>query len=186
MLRLKIFGRFRVEDDFGNEIPIKSKKARALLAYLALPTGKSRSREELMALLWSDRGDEQARGSLRQALSGLRRNLGDDLAKALRIADEAVSLDPDHVIVDSLSPGDQLLEGLHINDAAFDEWLRDERLRCDGNESVDEPGSISLERRKVLSLAVLPFVNLSDDPEQDYFADGLPTPCLVGDLSCPA
>ena len=127
MLRLKIFGRFRVEDDFGNEIPIKSKKARALLAYLALPTGKSRSREELMALLWSDRGDEQARGPLRQALSGLRRNLGDDLAKALRIADDAVSLDPDHVIVDSLSPGDQLLEGLHINDAAFDEWLRDDQ-----------------------------------------------------------
>ena len=36
-------------------------KAKALLAYLALPPGKSRSREEIMALLWSDRGEAQAR-----------------------------------------------------------------------------------------------------------------------------
>ena len=76
MLRLSIFGRFRAADALGNEIPIKSKKARALLAYLALPPGKERSREEVMALLWSERGDEQARSSLRQALSGLRKELG--------------------------------------------------------------------------------------------------------------
>ena len=67
MLRLSIHGRFRAEDNLGNELPIKSRKARALLAYLALPPGKPRSREALMALLWSDRGDEQARGSVRPA-----------------------------------------------------------------------------------------------------------------------
>jgi hypothetical protein len=83
MLRLNIFGRFRAENDFGDEIPIKSKKGRALLAYLAMPPGKPRGREELMALLWSDRGEEQARGSLRQALSGLRRDLGGDATMRL-------------------------------------------------------------------------------------------------------
>ncbi|MDX1400994.1 MAG: winged helix-turn-helix domain-containing protein [Kiloniellales bacterium] len=173
MLRLKIFGRFRAEDDLGKEIAIKSKKARALLAYLALPAGKARSREELMALLWSDRGDDRARGSLRQALSGLRRDLGGDLAAALRISNDAVSLDPKRVIVDGHAPGDQLLDGLHIRDPAFDEWLRDERLRCDGEEAVDGSASISSNHRKVISLAVLPLVNLSDDPDQEYFADGL-------------
>jgi hypothetical protein len=30
MLRLKIFGRFRAEDSLGSELPIKSKKARAI------------------------------------------------------------------------------------------------------------------------------------------------------------
>ena len=40
-----------------------------LLAYLALPPGKARSREEVMALLWSDREEAQARASLRQVLS---------------------------------------------------------------------------------------------------------------------
>ena len=173
MLRLRLFGRFRAEDALGNEITIKSRKARALLAYLALPPGKPRNREQLATLLWSDRGDEQARGSLRQALSGLRRDLGNGLAEALRIGDDAVSLDPEHVVVESRSSGDELLEGLHINDPAFDEWLRDERLRYDGNQPVNGPGSILSERRKVLSLAVLPLVNLSGDPEQDYFADGL-------------
>jgi DNA-binding SARP family transcriptional activator len=94
MLRLQVFGRFRVEDDQGNEIPIKSRKARALLAYLASPPGKPRSRDAITALLWSDRGDEQARGSLRQALSSLRHDLGDDAAKALRVTHDDVVTRP--------------------------------------------------------------------------------------------
>ena len=129
MLRLTIFGRFRAADALGNEIPIKSRKSRALLAYLALPPGKERSREEVMALLWSDRGDEQARSSLRQALSGLRKELGEIAVGALQITDESLALDPDLVVVEPASPGDALLAGLHINDPAYDEWLRDERLR---------------------------------------------------------
>ena len=45
---MQIFGRFCATDAFGGEIPIKSRKARALLAYLALSPGKTRSREEVM------------------------------------------------------------------------------------------------------------------------------------------
>jgi TolB-like protein len=172
MLRLNLFGRFRAEDSLGKEISIKSRKARALLAYLALPPGKPRSREQLATLLWSDRGDDQARGSLRQALSGLRRDLGDSLAEALRIADDAVSLDPEHVVVESRSPRDELLEGLHINDPAFEEWLRDERLRLE-DLTVTEVVPRPLELPNKPSIAVLPFVNMSGEPDQDFFADGI-------------
>ena len=120
MLRLSLFGRFRAADALGDEIAIKSKKARALLAYLALPPGKERSREELMALLWSERGDEQARSSLRQALSGLRKELGKRAVEALKVTDEWLSLDPNLVVVEPAVPGDVLLSGLHISDPAFD------------------------------------------------------------------
>jgi DNA-binding SARP family transcriptional activator len=157
VLRLKIYGRFRAEDDFGQEIPIKSKKGRALLAYLALPPGKPRGREELMALLWSDRGDEQARGSLRQALSGLRRDLGDGLASSLVIADDAVSLDEDLVAVGPASFSNQLLEGLHVNDPAFDEWLRDERLRVSGTAAITTAETPDNPDAAKPSIAVLPF-----------------------------
>jgi TolB-like protein len=174
VLRLKIFGRFRAEDDLGNEIPIKSKKARALLAYLALSPGTPRSREELATLLWSDRGDEQARGSLRQALAGLRRELG-NAAGAMIVTDETVSLDSDHMAVKPASPDDELLEGLHINDPAFDEWLRDERLRTEGESPVESrtAGANPDDTSKALCIAILPFVNMSGDTEQDYFVDGL-------------
>jgi adenylate cyclase len=181
MLRLKIYGRFRAADDLGNELPVKSRKARALLAFLALPPGKPRSREELMALLWSERGDEQARGSLRQALSGLRRDLGDGPATALTFFDDAVSLDPEKIVVENASPGDELLEGLYINDPAFDEWLRDERLRLE-EEVGAEPQREAPERSSKPSIAVLPFANMSGDPEQEYFADGI-TEDIITDLA---
>ncbi len=64
MLRLTIFGRFSAAGADGADIPLKSQRARALLAYLALPPGKLRSREEIMALLWSERGEAKFSKSL--------------------------------------------------------------------------------------------------------------------------
>ena len=124
MQRLTIFGRFSLVGADGTPIPLKSQKAKALLAYLALSPEYTRSREEIMALLWSDRGEAQARASLRQVLFGLKKTLNDEAPDALNVTDEAVSLDQDHIIIEN-SQG-ELLSGFHLNDDAFEEWLRDE------------------------------------------------------------
>jgi DNA-binding SARP family transcriptional activator/predicted ATPase len=59
----------------GRTVGIRAAKARALLCYLAVTPGP-RPRAELAALLWGERPDANARGSLRLALSELRKEVG--------------------------------------------------------------------------------------------------------------
>lgn len=76
-IRLKLLGPFEARFDDGRLIALKLKNARLLVSVLALaPTGRC-SREELGALLWGERSEAQARQSLRQTLSVLRRYLED-------------------------------------------------------------------------------------------------------------
>ena len=44
-----------------------------MVAYLALQSGHSQSREKLAALLWGGNSESQARMNLRQALSAIRK-----------------------------------------------------------------------------------------------------------------
>jgi DNA-binding SARP family transcriptional activator len=64
-VRLKLLGGFSASLASARPVEFADKENRALLAYLALGRGKRHGREKLMALLWSDRGEAQARGSLR-------------------------------------------------------------------------------------------------------------------------
>ena len=76
-LRIFLFGPYRVTLD---DLPLSTfatDKVRALLAYLAVESGRAHRREALAALLWPDSPQAAARHSLRQALYRLRCTLGD-------------------------------------------------------------------------------------------------------------
>src|SRR3712207_1563919 len=72
MLRVQVLGDLSAEVD-GEPIELpRARAARSLLAYLAW-TGRVHQRGELAARFWPDVLDASARGSLRTALSELRR-----------------------------------------------------------------------------------------------------------------
>jgi DNA-binding SARP family transcriptional activator len=62
----------------GTNLPLSSRKALAILTYLALQPGGTESRERVSALLWSDSGPDQGRAALRQTLRRLKADLGPD------------------------------------------------------------------------------------------------------------
>src|SRR5690349_3358392 len=92
LVHLRLLGGLDLQMGDGQVVIPAGRKVRALLACLALSSGRAWPREKLMALLWSDRSDEQARASLRQALAEMRRELGQP--SAVRTEHDAVSLDP--------------------------------------------------------------------------------------------
>src|SRR6516164_5481841 len=70
-----LLGGLRLQTDPGEPVPLSTKKAGALLAYLALHPGQAQARPKLATLLWGDHSEVQARDSLRNALSLLRKAL---------------------------------------------------------------------------------------------------------------
>lgn len=143
---LQLLGAFQASSA-GAPRALPTRKTQALLAYLALPTGRRHTREKLAALLWGDRPDAQARQSLRFALAGARRSLGAAPPALCAVGDD-VWLDPASIQVDAILferaaasddaadleraaqiyQGD-LLDGMAVTAPPFDEWLRDERER---------------------------------------------------------
>lgn len=129
------------------EIRPRGRKARALLAYLALHPGKAISRERVTGLLWGDRAEEQARASLRQALVELKQFSNSD-PKLLIVDRESIALNPavfstdidglramaaEHDYAGLLAAipeiGERLFANLDDVDADFDDWLAIERTR---------------------------------------------------------
>lgn len=76
--QLSLLGPFNLTGPHG-PIDLGNKKLCALLAFLVCETSAPLSRETLTTLLWGSHFDVQARHSLRQALTRLRRALGEDV-----------------------------------------------------------------------------------------------------------
>jgi DNA-binding SARP family transcriptional activator/TolB-like protein len=100
-LRIHLFGRCRVEDDQGRDITPRARKARALLAYLALARDGAATRERLAGLLWGSRPDDQARASLRQTLKELRECMQPDTSHVITVDRTTVHLHLGFVWVDA-------------------------------------------------------------------------------------
>jgi TolB-like protein/DNA-binding SARP family transcriptional activator len=141
---LALLGGFELR--VGQEIvDLPSQKDRALLAILALRPATRHTRDKLASLLWGERGERQARDSLKHALTRLRQCVDPPPIAADR---QAVSLDPAALAVDvarfeqllaegtpealqqaaSLYRGD-LLDGFGLREPAFEDWLAVERQR---------------------------------------------------------
>src|SRR5262249_3352379 len=100
LVELTLFGGFRARLATGQAIDLPGQKDRALLAILALPAGASHSRDKLPSLLWSDRGDQQARDSLKHALTRLRQCL-EPVSPSRIVADrQSVKLDATGFAID--------------------------------------------------------------------------------------
>jgi len=125
--RLVLGGCLALFDNAGRDLTPKSRKCRAILAYLAVHAGERIRRERIIELLWGDRFDAQARLSLRQALFEIRRTAGDALVCSDR---EQVWMDPSllHMVED----GGELFSGLTGITPEFDEWVLVERERKTG------------------------------------------------------
>lgn len=143
-LRLNIIGAFSASVD-GHEVGL-GRKAQALLGHMVLSSARQLPRTKLVGLLWSEKEDPLAKGSLRQSLSQIQREL-----KALGCthfhADQMhVALDIDKVTCDVLEIvsdaergivhplllarerlTDDVLDDLEGIDPAFSDWLAETR-----------------------------------------------------------
>lgn len=143
------------------------RRARAMLAFLATRPDLRAERTTLAALLWSDRPEAQARASLRQELSAMRRHLPDGTVGADRFA---VWLEAARVEVrrDGTGP---FLEGFDLASEGFEDWLRAERQHPAAAAPAPAP-PVARCRRDAPTLAVLPFDEIGT-PGGDMFADGV-------------
>ena len=149
ILHLELLGDFRLRSESGSLVTISARKSQAMLAYLAVKPGQLVSRDKMAGLLWSSTAPEQARQSLRQTLSTMRRELAAVSPQKILVEEgDFLSLDASLVHCDvvefetliangtaeALDPATRLyagdfLEGFQIDEEKFDQWVLAERDR---------------------------------------------------------
>ena len=146
-LTVRLLGGFEAASD-GAVLAIPTRKAQALLAYLACTPGDTHPRDKLAALLWAEASPTAARSALRQTLFVLRKALGSVADAVLILTADALALRRGSVQTDIVSferavaagtPAElemaaavyrgDLLVGLSADAPGFEEWLMTERER---------------------------------------------------------
>jgi len=143
---LTLLGGMALRSADGRDLALSTRKDRLLLAYLALNAGRPLARDRLAGLLWGDRGETQARDSLRQSLAAIRQAFRQVALDPVNSERESVSFDPAGIAIDaiaferlasearsrteaaSLYRG-ALLDGIDGLTPEFEAWLGPERER---------------------------------------------------------
>ena len=134
-LNFSFFGEPQVTKD-GEAVQLPFKKAEALLFFLASEGGAPK--EKIAFLLWGDKNEKQAAGSLRNALCLLRRNFPENIVankKEIRLADFTRDADVIDKLASRAEPLPEAifsepLSGLDMLDRPeFAEWLGETRAR---------------------------------------------------------
>lgn len=164
-LTLHLHGPLRITGPDGAPLTGLSRRGQAMLAYLARQPGCRAERGLVADLLWSDRSEDQARASLRQELSVLRRVMPEGVIDADR---QAVWLDEARVLTATTGEG-TFLQGFDLASEGFEDWLRAERSASSAPAVAPTPPK---GQDRPPTLAVLPFEEFGADAG-DMFADGV-------------
>ncbi len=171
----------------GQPVELRTRKAAAVLGYLALSETRHEGRERIVGLLWSRSDEERARASLRQVVRELRSVLDDagykgfaagrlsvgieqgqvetDIESILRLAEEH-RVHPR--LLDTPRLDERLLEGMDDLDPSFRVWVLAKRQTIRERlmrhlESGFAAADLSAEARKRIAAAI---VNL--DPTHEH------------------
>ncbi|MGH9423510.1 MAG: BTAD domain-containing putative transcriptional regulator [Thermoanaerobaculia bacterium] len=148
-MRLELLGDLLIRAADGSLVTVGAKKSQALLAYLAMKPAQHVSRERLAGLLWSSSGPDQARQSLRQTLSTIRKELSQIAPKQKILIEEGDLLSLDRSVSCDVPELESLvnaateealkeaidlyrgdfLDGFVINEDRFDQFVIGERDR---------------------------------------------------------
>ncbi len=146
-LKLTFLGGLDIPGSAAARPPL-TRKARGMLAYLALHPRHAQSREKLAALFWGRVPESQARTNLRQTLSALRKTLTSVSGAQVLSEGDQIALRLNGIVLDvaqfeelvaqsstasreralALYRGD-LLDGFSLKEEAFEEWVAGERMR---------------------------------------------------------
>src|SRR5215470_2419249 len=91
-MRIRILGGLDAFSSAGEPLRLPTRKTALVLAALVLAGDKGVRRQTVSDAFWADRGEAQARNSLRQALAALRRAFGDGDDTSLRIEGDLETL----------------------------------------------------------------------------------------------
>ena len=161
-LSVKLLGQFEIRGSSGAVLSLPTRKTRALLGFLTIHADEPQPRERLMSLLWSDRGDKQARQSLNHSLRAIRKLAEQEDITLIESDGEMVTLRSDALDSDVArfrqlledQPGEAadlytgpFLDALSISDHTFEEWLRETQSQyhtqaCDALKAAATSGDI--------------------------------------------
>ncbi len=150
-------------DVCGTRVEIQGGRQRAILALLATAAGHKKAREFLTAMLWPRSPEAQAAGSLRTALTTIRRQLG-PVAELLAADRTYVWLDHTDISVTLPVARETFFEDAPTKiGTEFDHWLQTERSRLADPIQPPVPERV---RDRVLrpGVGILPIRVYGNDP----------------------
>ena len=148
-IHIALFSELRFTTAADADVTPRGRKARAMVAWLACCPGHSASRDRIVGIFWGDRGEEQARGSLRQALADLKLT-APEVAALVRSDRTSIGLEPEgwtsdlHQLETAIASRDasglaevidrirgELLADLAGLSPMFDDWRMAEQARLE-------------------------------------------------------